>query len=105
MTRVSVDAGICGFVTTVEVHKVSDGNINISITSDCGIVSSLNEQYNDLAWKAVYKKQERYSPYQLIRCTRHIACPVPVAILKAVEVEMGLALPKDVFIRFEPEVP
>ncbi len=28
----------------------------------------------------------------------HAACPVPVGILKAIEVEAGLALPKDVTI-------
>jgi hypothetical protein len=28
-------------------------------------------------------------------------CPVPIGILKAVEVELDLALPKDVVIHFE----
>ena len=31
-------------------------------------------------------------------CT-HAACPVPVSIIKAVEVEAGLALPTDVTIQ------
>jgi hypothetical protein len=31
-------------------------------------------------------------------CT-HAACPVPVGIIKAVEVETGLALPADVSIK------
>jgi len=29
----------------------------------------------------------------------HTACPVPVGIIKAVEIEAGLALPKDAVIR------
>jgi len=33
-------------------------------------------------------------------CT-HAACPVPVGIIKAVEVASGLALPKDVKIEIE----
>jgi hypothetical protein len=31
-------------------------------------------------------------------CT-HAACPVPVAIVKAIEIEAGLALPTDVTIK------
>jgi hypothetical protein len=30
----------------------------------------------------------------------HPACPVPVGIIKAIEMEAGLALPRDVEIRF-----
>ncbi|MBI4316389.1 MAG: hypothetical protein HY679_10665, partial [Chloroflexi bacterium] len=30
----------------------------------------------------------------------HTACPIPAAILKAIEVEVGIALPKDVTITF-----
>lgn len=32
---------------------------------------------------------------------KHPACPVLVAIVKAIEVEVGVALPRDVVIRFE----
>jgi hypothetical protein len=31
----------------------------------------------------------------------HSSCPVPVAVLKAVEVAMEMALPRDVRIKFE----
>ena len=32
-------------------------------------------------------------------CCSHAACPVPVGIIKAVEIEAGLALPADVTIK------
>jgi hypothetical protein len=32
----------------------------------------------------------------------HVSCPIPVSILKAIEVEAELALPTDVIIHFEP---
>ena len=35
------------------------------------------------------------------KCLKHTACPVPCAILKAAEVEMGLCVPEDVCITFE----
>lgn len=31
----------------------------------------------------------------------HISCPIPVAILKAVEAELGFAAPKDVSIKIQ----
>jgi hypothetical protein len=34
------------------------------------------------------------------RHIRHTACPIPAAILKAIEVEVGIALPQDVTITF-----
>ena len=35
------------------------------------------------------------------QCLPHTTCPVPSALSKLVEVEMGLAVPVDVSIRFE----
>ncbi len=32
----------------------------------------------------------------------HPSCPVPAAVLKAAEVAMEMALPRDAMIRFEP---
>ncbi|TFH34446.1 MAG: hypothetical protein E4G99_09495 [Anaerolineales bacterium] len=34
------------------------------------------------------------------RHIRHTGCPIPSAILKAIEVEVGIALPHDVVINF-----
>ena len=101
MTRVVVESGICGFITTVEVTKVTEYKIRIVLISDCKAINKLNEQYRELEWTKMYKDQDNFSPYKLIKCLSHIACPVPVAILKALEVEIGVALPKDVAIRFE----
>jgi hypothetical protein len=36
-------------------------------------------------------------------CLKHTSCPVPWCILKAVEAELGLAVPKDVTMKFERE--
>ena len=34
----------------------------------------------------------------------HVSCPIPLGIIKAIEVEAGLALPTDVGIHFERPV-
>jgi hypothetical protein len=35
-----------------------------------------------------------------LRHIKHVTCPVPLSVLKAVEVEAGAALPRDVRIHF-----
>ena len=102
MTNVTVEAGICGFTSTIEVSKLSAKRVRVDITSDCEMVSKLGEQLHDVELRNVLKLPE--NPL-LCKCAhryiRHVACPVPVAILKAIEVEVGLALAKDVVIHFD----
>ncbi len=102
MTVVTVDAGICGFTSRIEVSKLSARSVSLLITSDCEMVSGLAERVRELSWHDVLRRR----PDSLLRqstadCIKHAACPVPVAIVKAIEVEMGLALPRDVLIHFE----
>ena len=102
MARVRVSAGICGFTTTIETKKRKDGKISLKITSDCNEVTELANALHTIEPREAFKKicdnsvYEAASQYQL-----HSTCPTPSAILKAVEVETGLALPKDVFIKIE----
>jgi hypothetical protein len=102
MTRVNVEAGICGFTSTIEVSKLSAKRVRVDITSDCEMVSKLGEQLHDVELRNALKLPE--NPL-LCKCAhryiRHVACPVPIAILKAIEVEVGLALAKDIVIHFD----
>jgi hypothetical protein len=101
MTHVSVEAGICGFTSTIEVSKLSAKRVRVDITSDCEMVSKLGEQLHDVEWQNVLKL-----PGNPLLCKyahryiHHVACPVPIAILKAIEVEVGTALAKDIVIHF-----
>ena len=102
MTKVVVDAGICGFSTAIEVVRLSARRVRIIITSDCEMVSKIGEQSKELDWQNILSQREGSLLYKsAFQCIRHIACPVPVAIIKAIEVEVGIALPRDVVIRFE----
>lgn len=60
-------------------------------------MESLNDQMLE------YKNQFGESP--LFKAAKnnlkHSACPVPTALMKAIEVSCGLALPRDVTIRVE----
>lgn len=102
MTQVTVEAGICGFTSTIEVSKLSAKRVRVDITSDCEMVSKLGEQLHDIELRNALKLTE--NPL-LCKCAHryihHVACPVPIAILKAIEVEVGLALAKDIVIHFD----
>jgi hypothetical protein len=103
-TKAKVDPGPCGFVTVIEAKKVAPQHVYVSITSDCesikklssiGIIDAANDLYGSYGKSKVYIKSAE--------CIKHVACPVPCAILKAVEVEAGLAVPKDVVIELVHE--
>jgi len=102
MTVVTVNAGICGFTSRIEASKLSSRVVTVSISSACEMVSELAARVSELNWHDVLRPR----PDSLLNkstadCIKHAACPVPAAIVKAIEVEMGLALPRDVVIHFE----
>jgi hypothetical protein len=100
MAEAEIHPGNCGFTTSV--YAKADGKVcKLSITSECKAIQKLAQELTEV------------NPYQEISFRRntplvlqmgakyctHAACPVPVGIIKAMEVEMGLALPMDVTIK------
>jgi len=103
MTKVVVEAGICGFSITVEVVRLSARKVRVSVASECDIVREMNNQLGELEWQDALKPLADSPVYKsAFEHIKHPACPVLVAIGKAIEVEVGVALPRDVVIRFEP---
>jgi len=98
MTITKVIPGPCGFETTIEAKQVAPGHVYVKVISDCkslsklniGIVNAMEDLYGSFESSKVYKKANE--------CIKHIACPIPCAILKTVEVEAELAVPKGVTI-------
>ena len=94
-----IHAGICGFTTEVIVQK-KDRSCTLSIRSDCENIKKLSDllqevdPYQEISFRGngpiTFIKFREWCP--------HPACPVPVGIIKAVEVAAGLALPQDVII-------
>jgi len=102
MTRVLVDPGICGLITMVEVNKIAKRKVKVTITSDCEMLTELGELLAEVDQQDAITQYANSEIYKAAsRCHLHVTCPVPVAVLKAIEVEAGLALPRDVSIRFE----
>ena len=104
MAKAEIFAGICGFNTSVHAKQNGDG-VDLDIHSECEAIRKLADQLKQVdPWKEISSR--RSVPQTLEKgmkyCT-HAACPVPSGIIKAVEVEAGLALPKDVTIKLSKD--
>jgi hypothetical protein len=102
VTKVVIDAGICGFSTTVEATRTGRRRVSVVLTSGCEAVASMNGELNDLGWLEALGPPGDSMVWECA-CAhlKHPCCPVPIGILKAIEVELELALAKDVVIHFE----
>jgi len=100
MSKSEISSGICGHVTHVEAAK--DGKVcRLRITSDCKAVQQLAQELTEVN-PLMEISARRAIPQTLsmgLKHCIHAACPVPVGIIKAVEVEAKLALPKDAVIK------
>lgn len=97
MARVTLDAGACGFNVVVKVSKAGEKRYHVELVSPCEMVQRLNEELRDRTFgREVLSTIVDSEIYRLCsRHLRHVSCPLPAAILKAIEVEAGLAVPRD----------
>jgi hypothetical protein len=100
MASAEIESGICGFCTTVKT--TSEGRkVRVEFETDCGYVEQLSEALTEVdPFREISYRGE--GPVTLRLAAEHLvhpACPVPAGIIKAIEVEAGLALPKDASIK------
>jgi hypothetical protein len=103
MITVQTDPGICGLPTTVKASSEDMQNVKIEIDSKCPDIMKAAEEIKEVnAMEEVFGKIGENAIYTAAKkhCN-HVSCPVPAAIVKAVEAAAGLALPKDVVITME----
>jgi len=103
MTKLVVDPGICGFKATIEATAVSDCVAKVTVTSDCEKAVGAGELLAEVDYFSILKRQGgSYNAYlEAVSNMEHSACPIPVAILKAAEAELGFAAAKDVSFHFQ----
>ena len=101
MTRILIHPGACGMPATVEVVKKEGKIFAVKITSQCEMVEKLGSKLPELTMLDAFKRFLDNPVYRTgAICLKHVACPVPSGILKALEVEAGLNLPREVSITF-----
>lgn len=103
MAKVHVLPGICGLNTTLTVTADEEQTVQVVIDSQCPHIRAMQDELTDLdGYTECFAKYSTSAVYAAAqKHVRHLACPVPTAIIKGMEVACGLALPKDVTISIE----
>jgi hypothetical protein len=103
MARVTVDAGICGFTTTIDTESEDRQQVSISYETQCPHAAKAREELTGVdAYQELFKKPHETRIYQTLSPhLPHVTCPLYSGFLKAVEAAAGLALPKDASILLE----
>lgn len=102
-TTVSVTPGICGLTCRVIATRKAKRVATIEVIgSECKMVNELAANLLEINVDDLFKA---HTKNLIFKCTEqahcHLCCPIPIAIIKATEVALELALPKDVLIHFE----
>ncbi|MEW5872730.1 MAG: hypothetical protein AB1894_25955 [Chloroflexota bacterium] len=104
MAKAKIFSGVCGFTTQVEA--VTEGRTcHLKIESECKAIQKMADElsevdpFQEISFRRGMPKVHAMGHEY---CT-HAACPVPVGIIKAVEVASGLALPRDVTIELSKD--
>jgi hypothetical protein len=104
MARVEIEAGICGFRTTVKTDSPDSQNVTFSIESDCEKIRGLGEKLKAQEPIDAYMEIHPAGPGVVMSTVRETllgccaGCAVPVGIFKGMQVAAGLALSKDIRI-------
>jgi hypothetical protein len=104
MTTVIVNSGACGFTITIKAKKGKEKKIDLSLDTACEMVQKMLADIATVDHR-VTLIGFRDNPIYLsaAKHLKHVACPVPSAILKAIEAETGMNVPKDARIEFVRE--
>jgi len=109
MVNVEISAGICGFVTLVHAEDKTGYKASFRLESECPnwmkvdeilggqTLNIMTELFKDKETKTLNSRVLDVS----LSTIPHVSCPVISGILKALEVSVGLALPKDATITFK----
>ena len=100
MTVVEVNPGVCGMEARVRATALDNGNVSVAIETACDLVNG--GLTGPLEIDPFSLRRPGSAPPKVCdNC--HAACILPVAVVKAVEVEAHLALPRDAGLRFVSE--
>lgn len=104
MTKVKIHPGICGFITRVEAGSEDGMEVKLKVASGCESVRKMFEELGDTfdSYELCLVKPGNgpLFEYASENFPVHCGCPILSGIIKAVEVECKLALPKDASITF-----
>ncbi|MDY5678905.1 MAG: hypothetical protein SPF21_03025 [Candidatus Methanomethylophilaceae archaeon] len=103
--RVCVDAGVCKMRTLITAKDNGMGLIELDIKSDCPNILKMSWKLEPMSpYAEVEAEFSKSTIYKLANdAIPHTACPVPSAMVKALEVAGDLGLKRGVTIEFVPD--
>ena len=86
----------------MEARQKDKHNAIVEITgSECELIQKLVENLKEVTLSDIFKPHTKNPVFKAAeKAGCHLTCPVPVAVLKAAEVALELALPQDACISF-----
>ena len=98
MSKVIVNAGVCGFNSVIDVTSEDGQMAVIDFKTECPNLKPMETELKEVdAYVEVFGKIGDTEIYQMCKkYCKHVSCPLPSAIIKGVEVACNLALPHDV---------
>ena len=107
MAKVEIDSGICGMHSTVwATTDMNTYRCTLRIESECEAIQKIGQEMPEVDAFQEISLRRGEGPLALRKGMEHCfhsACPVPVGIIKAVEVASGLALPADVTMKISQD--
>ena len=102
MKKLEVLPGVCGLETVLCAESEDGAEVSISAETKCPAVRKMLDALTQPldAYEVCFGKPGEGEVYEAAKLLSHAACPVPAAVLKCIEAECSLALPKDVSFRF-----
>ena len=104
MSSVNVFAGVCKFETKIKAKKNGRLACELSIDSDCPAIRKAAAELTQGTLEDVQGASCGTRVYSVCsKYLKHASCPVPSGIIKAIEVALDVALPKDVRMEIKGE--
>ncbi|MGQ9654464.1 MAG: DUF6951 family protein [Thermodesulfobacteriota bacterium] len=100
--RVVVDPGVCGFRCVIWAQREGRQQGRLLLESECVHRQQIAAHLEVITLKGLFSPLSRnpiFVAAEKVRC--HASCVIPVAVAKAAEVALDMALPRDVRILFE----
>ena len=105
MTKVTINPGVCNLITSVEAVSEVQMEVKVKVKSACESINQMFKELGDTfdAYEICLTKPgaNAFYEYAAEHLPVHAGCPAIAGIIKCMEAECRLALPKDVSITFD----
>jgi len=95
------EPGVCGFPCTVRAQKVGSRLVAVEIGSECKQIQKLATCVTEVSLRELFMPFSRNPVYIAAEKSGcHSSCAIPLTVLKAIEVALEMALPREVKVKF-----